>query len=94
MPSQDLETRRIYFSGRVQGVGFRWTTRRLASREPVTGFVRNLHDGRVELVAQGSPEAIERLLSGIRRHFGEHISSADSEQVDDAAAFETFEIRS
>ena len=41
----------IFFSGTVQGVGFRFTAERLARRFPVTGFVRNLEDGRVEVVA-------------------------------------------
>ena len=43
----------MYFSGHVQGVGFRYTTRSVASRFAVTGYVRNLPDGRVELVAEG-----------------------------------------
>ena len=54
MPA-DQECRRIIFHGRVQGVGFRYTTHRIARGFPVTGFVRNLTDGTVELVACGTP---------------------------------------
>ena len=51
----DCTRRHCYFSGRVQGVGFRYTSRNIAINYDVTGFVRNLPDGRVELVAEGPP---------------------------------------
>ena len=47
------EQREVYYQGRVQGVGFRYAVRSLARRFAVDGFVRNLSDGRVELVAEG-----------------------------------------
>lgn len=54
--------RRTYFvRGRVQGVGFRWWTRSRALELGVVGHARNMDDGRVEVVAQGSPDAVERL---------------------------------
>lgn len=61
--------RRIHFfvTGRVQAVGFRDHTRRAASALAVTGWVRNLKDGRVEGVAEGSPAAIDKLLAQVRR---------------------------
>ena len=55
-----------YFSGTVQGVGFRYTTERLAGRFPVTGFVRNLSDGRVEVVAEGEEDSLKGFLKSIR----------------------------
>ena len=58
--------RHIFFSGRVQGVGFRYTAIHLARPLDLTGWVKNLWDGRVEMEVQGRPEAIERLLSGLR----------------------------
>ncbi len=51
------------FSGRVQGVGFRWNAVRLARPLGLTGWVRNLPDGRVELEAQGEEETIDRFLA-------------------------------
>jgi acylphosphatase len=49
----------ITFIGRVQGVGFRFTAQRAANRRQLTGFVRNLWDGTVEMLAQGRPEDID-----------------------------------
>jgi acylphosphatase len=55
----------VFYSGRVQGVGFRVTTRSLACGYEVTGIVRNLPDGRVELVAEGARSELEAFLTGI-----------------------------
>jgi acylphosphatase len=56
----------VYYSGKVQGVGFRYTTRQTAMGYEVTGFVRNLPDGRVELVAEGLKEELEGFQAAIR----------------------------
>ena len=83
----------IHFSGIVQGVGFRFTTRRLASGFAVTGFVRNLADGRVEVVAEGPPEEIRRFVEAIRVEIGNYITNVE-ENIDLAdGCFRTFEIR-
>jgi acylphosphatase len=65
--------RRVYYSGRVQGVGFRYTSRRLAQDHAVGGYVRNLPDGRVELVAEGDQAEVEALLEAIRQLLHDHI---------------------
>ena len=54
--------RRVVVHGHVQGVFFRDSTRRLAEREGVAGWVRNRPDGAVEAVFEGEPEAVERLI--------------------------------
>ena len=54
--------RRVVIHGHVQGVFFRDSTRRLAEREGVAGWVRNRPDGAVEAVFEGEPEAVERLI--------------------------------
>jgi acylphosphatase len=56
----------ILYSGRVQGVGFRYGTRTVAHGFEVTGTVRNLPDGRVELVVEGTREELESFRSAIR----------------------------
>ncbi len=71
-----LERRRILYSGRVQGVGFRATAFDLAARLAVSGFARNLADGRVEVEAQGDPAAVRSFLDAIRGEFGPKIREA------------------
>jgi len=56
----------VFFSGTVQGVGFRFIAERLARRFPVKGFVRNLADGRVEVVAEGEETSLVEFLTAIR----------------------------
>ena len=51
--------RHYFISGEVQGVGFRFFAQRVAARHQVVGYARNLADGRVEVVAEGTPEGIE-----------------------------------
>jgi len=58
---------RVIFSGRVQGVGFRWTTQGVVSDLPLSGYVRNLPDGRVELLLQGSRESVDNGLSRVEK---------------------------
>jgi acylphosphatase len=61
-----MEQATIFVRGRVQGVGFRWWTRATALELGLVGFARNMADGRVEICAQGAPEAIQGLLDLIR----------------------------
>lgn len=57
--------KQVFYSGRVQGVGFRYTTRQIASGYEVTGWVQNLPDGRVELQAMAEAEELEAFLTEI-----------------------------
>ena len=54
--------RHFILSGRVQGVGFRWRASQIGEMLGLTGWVRNLEDGSVEMEAEGSEEDIDRLL--------------------------------
>ena len=67
----------IFYSGSVQGVGFRFTTQRLAKDHNLTGWVRNLSDGRVEILAEGLREKIEDLIQILEERFGDYIESKD-----------------
>jgi acylphosphatase len=60
-----MECVTVHYSGRVHGVGFRATVRQLACGYDVTGSVRNLPDGRVELIAEGAREELKAFLEGI-----------------------------
>ncbi|HEY1187397.1 MAG TPA: acylphosphatase [Gemmata sp.] len=77
----------VHYSGDVQGVGFRATSARIARSHPnVCGWVRNLADGRVELLADGPPAAVEAFLAEIRERMGEHITGeARAERPSDPA---------
>lgn len=68
---------RVLYRGRVQGVGFRATAESLARNHPVTGFVRNLHDGSVELVAEGDSQDIDGFLLAIDRALGRLIAEGE-----------------
>ncbi len=67
----------VTYSGRVQGVGFRDTARRLASGFAVAGFVRNLTNGDVELVAEGTADQVDAFLSAVARRMTGYIERAD-----------------
>jgi acylphosphatase len=72
-----IERRRALYSGRVQGVGFRYTTHRLAQGHAVSGYVRNLPDGRVEVVAEGEPTVVGAFFDAITREFAGNIREAE-----------------
>jgi acylphosphatase len=74
-----LERRRVVFSGRVQGVGFRATCCWLARGFDIAGTVRNLADGRVELLAEGDPHEIDRYLEAIQAELGRFIRDLHAE---------------
>jgi acylphosphatase len=60
-----MTAREVFYEGRVQGVGFRYTCKQIARGYDVSGTVRNLPDGRVELICAGDPEEVEAFLEGI-----------------------------
>jgi acylphosphatase len=65
--------KRAIYSGRVQGVGFRYTARRQAERFPVTGYVRNLPNGHVELVAEGPADQVNAFLEMVADQMTDYI---------------------
>ena len=87
------ERREVYYQGRVQGVGFRYTTRRIASRLAVTGYVKNLPDGRVLLVAQGQPGELDRLQAAVRAELGNYIADVGQSVGPAIGEFSGFDVR-
>ena len=67
--------RRFFISGDVQGVGFRFFAQRAAARHQVVGYVKNLHDGRVEALAEGTAQAVEGFRNDLAA--GPRFSSVD-----------------
>jgi len=68
-----VERVEIWYSGRVQRVGFRYQARCAAAGRDVSGSVRNLSDGRVHLVLEGEPAEIAAVLAGVESALGHHI---------------------
>ena len=71
----------ILFSGEVQGVGFRYTAHRIARRYNITGFVRNLPDGDVEMLAQGPEQDIKKYIADIQDSFKGYVQDTKIEPV-------------
>lgn len=71
----------IIFTGRVQGVGFRFTAYHIANRYKLTGFVRNVMDGTVEMLAQGRPEDIDNCIQDIENSFTGYIRETNIEET-------------
>jgi acylphosphatase len=84
--------RSVYYSGRVQGVGFRYTARQIAERYCVTGFVRNLPDRRVELVVEGADDEISRFLGEIADRMIDNIRDSQISQSAATGQFTSFDI--
>lgn len=80
------ERRRLNVTGRVQGVGFRATTQRLAGGFAVRGFVRNLADGGVEIVAEAEPDELDRFQEAVVREFRPNIRAVAVEKASNDAA--------
>ena len=95
--SQEQETvrRRVIYSGRVQGVGFRYTTNAISRHHSVSGYVRNCFDATVELEVEGTPQAVDAFLSEVSRRFGRDITDCRVTEIprQESEPFRGFSIR-
>ena len=82
----------IFYSGMVQGVGFRYMTVRFASDFPLTGRVKNLDDGRVEVLVEGYLEDIEKLCQRLNDHFKGYIRDQKIDWREPQSQFNDFKI--
>jgi len=84
----------VYYEGNVQGVGFRYTVKHIAKGFEVTGSIRNLPDGRVELLASGTIAEVRAFLDAIEQsELRAHIKKHTEMALPDAPVFRGFEIR-
>jgi acylphosphatase len=93
MTVSEQKRRDVYYRGRVQGVGFRYTAQAIAQRYPVTGFVKNLPDGRVQLVAEGEPADLDALLEDVAREMAHFIQDTQVVEAPASGGFDGFQIR-
>ncbi len=93
MAHRQLTRQLVYFQGHVQGVGFRFSTRRVAADFRVCGYVRNLPDGRVEVVAEGDAQEVTGFIDRLRQTMADYIRHADVHTGPATGEFASFEIR-
>ena len=83
----------VCFSGMVQGVGFRFTVRRIARQYEVTGFVKNLSNGDVEVAAEGDREVVKSFIDAIcNSTLCDYIKNAEKEWEPATEEYRKFEI--
>jgi acylphosphatase len=87
------ERREVHYSGRVQGVGFRYTTLEIAERFNVSGLVENLPDGRVHLIVEGEPSELDRFLATVEQRMARYIADAELKTREATGEFRGFSIR-
>lgn len=83
----------VHFRGRVQGVGFRFTAQSVAGGFDVTGFVKNLPSGEVELVAEGAPREVAAYLAALRDAMAGHITGEDVRELPATGEYADFAVR-
>lgn len=83
----------VLYSGLVQGVGFRFQTERIAAAFDVTGYVRNMPDGRVEVVAEGRREEVERFVAALEESMAGYIRGRQQQEDPATGAYRDFGIR-
>ena len=83
----------VYYSGRVQGVGFRYAVCRLSGRFDVKGFVRNLPDGRVQVIAEGKIGQLDLFLESIQAEMSGYVRAKQLDQQEPTGEFSDFALR-
>lgn len=88
-----MQRRACYYSGRVQGVGFRYTVHNIALQHNVRGFVRNLPDGRVEMILEGPDSEIDQVVDAIHDRMDGFINRCDQSITPPTGEYDHFQIK-
>jgi acylphosphatase len=91
MPEIHFES--VHFTGRVQGVGFRYSTLQVSKEFEVSGWVANLADGRVQVEVEGEKPEVERFLAALEERMHGHIRRTERTAARRVAQFRGFAIR-
>ncbi len=83
----------VIYSGRVQGVGFRYNVDNIAKVMNIFGWIKNLEDGRVILVAEAEKDMLEKFLDQINNFFSDYINGSKVEWFDSIDHFNNFEVK-
>ena len=84
----------LYYSGKVQGIGFRYTVLDIALDLKVYGWVKNLNDGRVEVLAESEEDTLNVFLEQINQHFSRYIIDTAVEWFPASGEFRNFQVQS
>lgn len=82
----------VFYSGRVQGIGFRFTAERIARSQGITGWVKNLRDGRVQIVAEAEEDKLKKFLKEIDSYFSGYIKDKAEDWQEATGEFKEFGI--
>ncbi len=85
--------RQCFFRGRVQGVGFRYTAKNIALQHNISGYVKNLPDGRVELVMEGPDQEMDQVIQALNNRMTGFIREIDLNTLPATGEFEQFHIK-
>ena len=83
----------VIFKGNVQGVGFRYTARGIAQRHSLTGYVKNITSGNVEVVAEGDHAQLVQFIEEVEREMAEFIDSRSIDWTSPSEEFLAFSVR-
>ena len=83
----------VFFTGRVQGVGFRYLTLQVAKEFEVSGFVRNLPDGRVQIEAEGAAGEVRDFIAAVQERMTGYIRKTEQQDARRESQFQGFSIR-
>jgi acylphosphatase len=89
----DVHHETVFFTGRVQGVGFRYSTLQVAKEFEVTGFVKNLPDGRVQLEAEGRTDEVGAFVTAVEERMHGYIRKTDRAARKRPSQFSSFQIQ-